>query len=171
MRPHHAAIAVALALVVVGCSSPTATGRSPLPAPALGSPGAPGTSRADLDRTISEMEARLHASPDDTAAGIRLAEALLRQARVVTHSAPAVKAERVLRMLLASKTSETSLYRYQAHRLLAATLASQHRFDEAIVEAERCLQERRDDAVPYGIIGDSKLELGDRDAAVAAFDR
>ena len=174
MRPQRVFIAfaaVAFALVAVGCSTPTATGRSPLPAPALGSPGAPGTSRADLDRTINEMETRLQSTPGDTAAGIRLAEALLRKARVVTHSAPAVQAERVLRKILASKAGDQSLYGYQAHRLLAAVLASQHRFQEAIVEAERCLQERRDDAVLYGIIGDAKLELGDREAATAAFDR
>ena len=160
---------LAISLAAVGCNHSTVAGRAPLPAQPLGAPGAPGTSRADLDRTIQEMESRIAAKPDDAAAAVRLADALLRQARVLTHSLPAVKAEQVLRGLLAHNPAGP--YQYQAQRLLATALASQHRFAEAIVEAERCLQVRPDDAVLYGIIGDSKLELGDRDAAFAAFDR
>ena len=159
----------AISLAAVGCNHSTVAGRAPLPAQPLGAPGAPGTSRADLDRTVQEMEARLSSKPDDASATIRLADALLRQARVLTHSAPAVKAERVLRSFLARTPGGP--YQYQAQRLLATALASQHRFEEAIKEAERCLQLRADDAVLYGIIGDSKLELGDRDAAFAAFER
>jgi len=160
---------LAVSLAAVGCNHSTVAGRAPLPAQPLGAPGAPGTSRADLDRTIQEMESRLASKPEDASATVRLADALLRQARVLTHSAPAVKAERVLRSFLARTPGGP--YQYQAQRLLATALASQHRFDEAIKEAERCLQVRPDDAVLYGIIGDSKLELGDREAAFAAFDR
>ena len=115
------------------------------------------------------MDSRLASQPDDAAAAVRLADALLRQARVFTHSLPALKAEQVLRRLLARDPAAP--YQYQARRLLATALASQHRFEEAITEAERCLQLRPDDAVLYGIIGDSRLELGDREAAFAAFDR
>ena len=160
---------LAVSLAAVGCNHSTVAGRAPLPAQPLGAPGAPGTSRADLDRTIQEMESRLASKPDDASATFRLADALLRQSRVLTHSAPAVKAERVLRSFLARTPGGPS--HYQAQRLLATALASQHRFDEAIKEAERCLQVRPDDAVLYGIIGDSKLELGDREAAFAAFER
>ena len=160
---------LAVSLAAVGCNHSTVAGRAPLPAQPLGAPGAPGTSRADLDRTIQEMESRLASKPGDASATVRLADALLRQARVLTHSAPAVKAERVLRSFLARTPGGP--YQYQAQRLLATALASQHRFDEAIKEAERCLQARPDDAVLYGIIGDSKLELGDREAAFAAFER
>jgi len=160
---------LAFSLAAVGCNHSTVAGRAPLPAQPLGAPGAPGTSRSDLDRTVHEMESRLASNPDDASATVRLADALLRQARVLTHSAPAVKAERVLRSLLAR--NPVGPYQYQAQRLLATALASQHRFDEAIKEAERCLQVRPDDAVLYGIIGDSKLELGDREAAFAAFER
>lgn len=164
------AILVAISMAVAGCNAPAAAGRTPLPAPPMGSPGAPGTSRADLDRTIRDLEGRLATVPADASASVRLADALLRQARVVNHSAPAVKAERVLRDLLARETGSGS-HSYQAQRLLAVALASQHRFEEAIREAERCLQVRPDDALAYGVIGDAKLELGDRPAAFAAFDR
>jgi tetratricopeptide (TPR) repeat protein len=162
-------VLLAISLAAVGCNHSTVAGRAPLPAQPLGAPGAPGTSRADLDRTVREMESRLASKPDDASATVRLADALLRQARVLTHSAPAVKAERVLRSFLARTPGGP--YQYQAQRLLATALASQHRFEEAITEAERCLQARPDDAVLYGIIGDSRLELGNRDAAFAAFER
>lgn len=160
-------------LMAAGCNYPAASGRPALPAPALGSPGAPGTSRSDLERTVRELEKRLASVPADAAAGLRLSEALLRQARVIGNAAPAVKAERVLRALLAQDTDRkrTALYLHQARRLLAAALSSQHKFPDAIREAERCLQERPDDAVAYGIIGDAKLALGDRQGGFAAFDR
>ncbi len=163
------AVLLALSLAAVGCHRSTAAGRAPLPATPLGAPGAPGTSRADLDRTIQDMEVRLASRPDDAAAAIRLADALLRQARVLAHAAPALRADRVLRRALAK--SPAGPFQYQARRLLATSLAAQHRFEEAIREAERCLQERPDDAALFGIIGDSRLELGDRDAAFAAFER
>ena len=161
-----------MSLAAVGCNHSTVAGRAPLPAQPLGAPGSPGTSRADLDRTVQEMESRLASRPTDEVAAmaaVRLADALLRQARVLTHSAPAVKAERVLRSLLAKNPGAP--HQYQAQRLLATSLASQHRFEEAIREAERCLQLRPDDAAMNGIIGDSKLELGNHDAAFAAFER
>ena len=162
---------IAASLAAVGCQAPAAAGRSPLPVTPLGTPGAPGTSRAELERTIAEMEARLSASPDDAAAAVRLSDAWLRQARVVLHSAPAAKAERVLRTLLASDNHKVVPFQYEMRRLLATALLSQHRFDEAIREAERCLQIRPDDAVLHGIIGDAKLELGNREAAFASFDQ
>ncbi len=119
------------------------------------------------------MEARLSSSPGDTLAALRLADALLRQTRVLGHQAPAIRAERVVRELLVRDAGPEPglLFQHQARRLLAAALASQHKFPEAIREAERCLQARPDDAMPYGIIGDAKLELGDPVGAFAAFDR
>ena len=161
----------AVSLAAVGCHAPAAAGRTPLAVPPLGMPGAPGTSRAEIERTISQMEARLESAPDEAAAVVRLADALLRQARVVGHAAPAVKAERVLRSSLAQDSAVGKFHRYEMHRLLATALLSQHRFDEAIREAERCLQMQPGDAVPLGIIGDARLELGDRPAAFATFER
>jgi tetratricopeptide (TPR) repeat protein len=132
----------------------------------LGSPAAPGTSRAELARTVSEMEARVAAVPRDAAAAVRLADALLRQSRALGNGGLATRAERVLLRALADDPD-----RYDARRMLAASLQSQHRFREAIREAERCLQIRRDDAWPWGVIGDGHLELGNYDEAFAAFDR
>ena len=112
------------------------------------------------------MEARLATAPGNAAAAVRLADALLRQARVLGNAGLAVRAERVLLLSLASDPD-----RYDARRMLAAALLSQHRFRAAIREAERCLQIKPNDAWPYGVMGDGHLELGEYDAAFAAFDR
>jgi tetratricopeptide (TPR) repeat protein len=49
-------------------------------------------------------------------------------------------------------------------------LLSQHRFRDAIREAERCQQVRQNDAFTWGIVGDARLELGEYDQAFAAFE-
>jgi tetratricopeptide (TPR) repeat protein len=86
--------------------------------------------------------------------------------RVSSDAGLPMKAERVLRTVLAGDED-----RYDARRMLATVLLSQHRFREAIREAERCLQMRQNDAWTHGVIGDARMELGDYDGAFAAFDR
>ena len=60
---------------------------------------------------------------------------------------------------------------YEARRMLAAVLLSQHRFGEAIAEANRARAADPRDAWNYGAIGDGYMELGDYDRAFEAFDR
>ena len=158
--------ALVMSLATVGCSQSTVARRSPAAIEPLGAPAAPGTSRELLERTRSEMEARLQAQPNDTAAAVRLADALLRLARVTNNGGLAVKAERALVKALAADPE-----RYEAHRMLAAVLLSQHRFRDAIREAERCQQMRQNDAFTWGVVGDARLELGEYDEAFAAFER
>jgi len=55
--------------------------------------------------------------------------------------------------------------------MLAAVYASQHRFREALTEADRCLRVRTDDAWLYGVVGDAHVELGEYTQAFEAFDR
>jgi hypothetical protein len=102
--------------------------------------------------------------PDDASANLSSrGRASSGRLRVLTHSAPAVKAERGASQLPRTHTGRP--YQYQAQRLLATALASQHRFERPSRKPSAVLQVRPDDAVLYGIIGDSKLELGDREAA------
>src|SRR6266850_337231 len=56
----------------------------------IGAPGAPATSREDLDRRIKDMEARLAANPENTGAAVALADALFRQTRVSGNAGLAV---------------------------------------------------------------------------------
>ena len=54
---------------------------------------------------------------------------------------------------------------------LAALAASRHRFDEALQLARRAVALSPKSAAPYGILGDSLLELGRYEEAFVAFDR
>jgi tetratricopeptide (TPR) repeat protein len=131
-----------------------------------GVPGAPTTSRADLERTIDRMQSRLHQHPADAGAAVLLADALLRQARVSGNAGLALGAEQALTRVLHDEPSD-----YDAHRMLAAVYLSEHRFRDAIREAEDARDQRPRDDWNYGVIGDGHLELGDYDEAFAAFQR
>lgn len=123
------------------------------------------TSRLDLNDAESEARRRLAASPSDAAAGVRLAEILVRKARVDTDASRAIEAERVLRMVLDDEPGE-----YSALKLLGAVLLSQHRFVEAAHVAERGIGINDRDAWNYGVLGDAYVELGRYDEAFDAFD-
>jgi tetratricopeptide (TPR) repeat protein len=124
-----------------------------------------GTSRASLTRTIEQMTMRLSAHPDEGDAAVRLADALIRVQRVSNDGRAAIAAERHLRAVLSRAPGH-----YAAERLLATVLLSQHRFGEAIAQANKVSARDPKDAWNYGTIGDGYLELGDYDRAFAAFD-
>lgn len=142
-------------------------GRVPaMPAAATTPPGASTTSREGLAGTVAAMTAELEKAPANSAAAVRLADALLRQARVLNHAGLPLRAEAVLNRVLHANPSD-----YMARRMRATVYLAQHRFREALVEAKRCRALRPDDPVIDGIIGDASLELGDYPAAFSAFDR
>jgi tetratricopeptide (TPR) repeat protein len=126
----------------------------------------PGTSREHLAKTAEEMSARLAARPDDAVAVIRLSEALLRLQRVNNDQRAVTAAQEHLRAFLDVRPDH-----YEAGRLLAAVLLSQHKFGEAVAQANRLIARDPRDAWNYGALGDGYLELGDYDRAFEAFDR
>jgi len=73
------------------------------------------TSRLDLNDAEAEARRRLAANAADTAAGVRLAEILLRKARIETDARHAVEAEGVLKTVLTHEPAE-----YSALKLLGA---------------------------------------------------
>jgi len=158
------AFGVALVCVTAACSRP-ATPRSTSVTPLLGT-GHLSTSRVDLERTIATMREKVAKAPNDVAAAVTLADALLRQTRVSGNAGLAREAERVLLDVLTRDRD-----RYDARRMLAATYLSQHRFADALREAERCRTIRADDPWIWGVIGDAHIERGEYDAAFDAFDR
>src|SRR5581483_9037931 len=131
----------------------------------LGSPGAPGTSRADLEARVRDMESRVAKNPDDAGAAVLLADALMRQTRVTGNVGLAVRAESVLQRVLVDNPGN-----YDANRMLATLYLSEHRFRDALATAEKTRADRPSDPINYGIIGDAHLELGEYDEAFAAFD-
>lgn len=133
--------------------------------PAVGMPGAPSTSAEGLQRRMGEMEKRLATRPDDRAAAVLLAEALLRQARVAGDSRLAGRAQTLLTGVLKDAPGN-----YDALRLLSACHLSQHRFRDALEVARRARNLRPNDAWNYGVIGDALVELGDYEEAFKSFD-
>lgn len=124
-----------------------------------------GTSRQDLDAAEQRARARLAADEADAPAAIRLAEVLLRKARVETNAGHAIEAERVLKTVLKAEPGE-----YSALKVLGAVYLSQHRFAEAADVAKRAIVVNGRDAWNYGVLGDASLELGQYEGAFEAFD-
>lgn len=144
---------------MIAGARPTATPRPPL---SLGVPLQ--TDAATLARERSRLQAYLATTPGDAAMAARFAELALREARVSGRTGVVVDAEAALRRALDDTTS------YEAERVLAAVLLSQHRFGEAAGVAQRLLALSPRDAWLHGVVGDAALERGDYDAAFAAFD-
>ena len=126
----------------------------------------PGTSRAELTSTMNEMSAKLASDPGNAAAVVSLASTMIRLQRVNNDGRAVITAEQHLRAFLARKPDH-----YEARRLLAAVLLSQHRFADAIKEANRTMAADPRDAWNYGAAGDGYIELGDYARAFDAFDR
>ncbi len=157
-------LAIVVAIATAACSRP-ATSPTRSVTPLLGTDHLT-TSRAELERTIATMREKVAKAPNDVAAAVTLADALLRQTRVSGNAGLAREAERVLLDVLTRDRD-----RYDARRMLAATYLSQHRFADALREAERCRTMRADDPWIWGVIGDAHIERGEYDAAFDAFDR
>ena len=126
----------------------------------------PTTSRDGLQRTIDQMKRRLREQPADASAAVTLADALMREVRVSGNAGLALDAEQALTRALKDEPLD-----YDARRMLATVYLSEHRFRDAIHEAERARDERPRDDWNYGVIGDGHLELGDYDEAFASFQR
>jgi tetratricopeptide (TPR) repeat protein len=129
-------------------------------------PVVPDTTRAGLEATVAKAQAALDAQPANGDAVVQLAQALIRLQRVDNDASAVITAEQRLRAFLATNPDH-----YEAQRVLGAVLLSQHRFRDAIREAERARAMDPRDAWNYGVIGDAHLELGEYDEAFAAFDR
>jgi tetratricopeptide (TPR) repeat protein len=124
------------------------------------------TSRAELDATIESNRPKVASNPGDGAAAVRLADALMRAARVKGDAGLAIEAEHVLRATLKHSSSD-----YLARRMLSVVYLSQHRFAEALTEAKAAQKLRPNDAWNYAIAGDALLELGRYEEAFDSFDQ
>ena len=163
------AIVVAITFVVVAtfrdARSTEAAAAVDAEAPVLPA-SMPGTSRAELTSTVSLMTERLGADPGNASAVVSLANALIRLQRVNNDGRAVILAEQHLRAFLSHKPNH-----YDAQRMLAAVLLSQHRFREAIAAANTAMAIDPRDAWNYGAAGDGYMELGDYPRAFEAFDR
>ena len=127
--------------------------------------GTASTTRAALGQTIERMRERVSADPGDGEAAVRLADALMRAARVHSDAALPLEAERVLKATLQHGRE------YGAYRMLAAAYLSQHRFADALEVARKAQAERPQDGWNYATAGDALLELGRYDEAFDMFEQ
>ena len=126
----------------------------------------PSTTRPELAAAVAALESRIQQRPNDGDAVVQLANLLIRVQRVDSDAAAAIKAEQRLRDFLARTPNH-----YEAQRALGPVLLSQHRFRDAMREANRAIAMDPRDAFNYGVTGDAHLELGEYEEAFAAFDR
>lgn len=131
-----------------------------------GRQGTPATSRDGLQQAVDAAQRRLRQQPTDASTAVRLADALLRQARVSGNAGLALSAEQALAPVLRDEPLA-----YEARRMLGTVYLSQHRFREAIREAERARDQQPRDDWNYGVMGDGHLELGEYEEAFADFQR
>lgn len=160
------ALLVAIAFVVVATirdARQTAVSATPAARPTAVQAG---TSRAQLTRTVETMTARLASKGDDADALLLLADALIRLQRVNNDGRAVITAEEHIRAFLKRQPDH-----YEAQRMLAAVLLSQHRFGEAVAQANKVSAMDPRDAWNFGAIGDGYLELGDYERAFEAYDR
>jgi len=163
LLPVSLILAIAFVVVATIRDARQTAAATALPSPAT---QLSGTSRPQLTRTVEEMTARIATAPKDGGAVIRLADALIRLQRVNNDGRAVITAEEHLRAFLKRDPSH-----YDAQRMLAAVLLSQHRFGEAIAQANKTSALDPRDAWNYGSIGDGYIELGDYERAFAAYDR
>jgi tetratricopeptide (TPR) repeat protein len=123
------------------------------------------TSRAGLDAAIALDRRRVAADPGDGQSAVRLADLLLRRARVGADASLALEAGQVLRATLQHAPSD-----YLARRMLSVVYLSQHRFADALEQATAARKIRPEDAWNHAIAGDALLELGRYEEAFDAFD-
>jgi tetratricopeptide (TPR) repeat protein len=124
------------------------------------------TTRAGLEAIIESNRTRVAADVGDGEAAVRLADALMRMARVNADASLPLEAERVLRATLQHSPSD-----YMARRMLSVVYLSQHRFADALKEATTAQKARPADAWNYAVAGDALLELGRYEEAFDSFDR
>jgi tetratricopeptide (TPR) repeat protein len=161
------AAAAGAIVVLAGASAAWYRGSSAIPDRSAVPPASQvvDTSRIALDRTIDALRARASADPGDGDAAARLADALMRAARVRLDAGLAIEAERALRATLNHGQDPI------AERMLAGVYLAQHRFADALGLAEAALRAEPDDAWMAAVAGDALTELGRYDEAFTMFDR
>ncbi len=123
-----------------------------------------GTSRIELERTIASTRSRLDVEPGDDVAAVRLASALLRQARVVGNPGLVDEARRRLDAILDRQPTNRSV-----ERMLVAVRLSRHEFSRAASMARSLAERDPADAWVRGVLGDALIELGRYDEAFDAY--
>ena len=142
-----------------------------LPADAeLSLPALPAVLLPADDRTVTEtirwLENKVQADPDDFVAHNKLADRYLQRLRETGNATYLMRASNAARASLAALPPSQNR---DGLNLLAQVEFSAHEFSAAREHARLLVGLEPDKAYPYQILGDTLLELGDYEAAEAAF--
>jgi tetratricopeptide (TPR) repeat protein len=163
---------VAGAGMAAGCQRRAAPPPPPSPAPApplslaLVPLPAPASGDGKLDAEIRRIQAALRAGPRDAETWARLARAFVHKARQSGQSALYAQAKDAADQALLMQPAHPA-----ALEVRQAVLLNEHRFAEARRLAEEIVRRAPADAVAWGTLGDSALELGDYQTAADAYQR
>ena len=118
---------------------------------------------APTDRLIAQAQRAVRREPSAFDGYVTLAALYLRRRRETSDASFYIRAEDALRAAreLGGEGARTETLR-------AMLLLDRHRFDEAARAAERVIAAAPSDSTGYLLLGDARLELGDRDGALVA---
>lgn len=119
---------------------------------------------ASLVGSISALQERVRAVPDDWRASAALGLAYVQQGRITADPSYYPKAEGVLEGSLDTEPGNA-----EALLGLAALAGARHDFGEALAFGERARRKNPFDANVHGVVGDALIELGRYDEAFEAF--
>lgn len=162
---------VLMAISGSGCSGPAAVeeGRTAAAAeqpstPALRAELALGYAAFVDEKEIARAQAALRSAPDSLDAHVALANAFIRRARTTSNAVYSTYARDVV---AAARSIDGTDHRVRT--LAIMLLIDEHRFDTAAKAASELAAARPDDPTPKLLLGDAKLELGDYDDAIDAY--
>ena len=154
-------LAAAVAVTRRGGEPPPSVTRTAPEAATLLAPGA----AASLEGTISALQARLEADPEDWRSFASLGLAYVQEARVTADPSYYPKADGVLQRSLDLHPQDN----FEAMVGMAALAAARHDFEAALGWGERARVLNPYNGSVYGVIGDAQVELGRYDEAFATF--
>lgn len=125
-----------------------------------------GFSPGDTESYVLSLEAKVAANPKDGQSLTLLGLAYQQRARETGDPSFYPLSERALRRARAAKGDDLL-----ATTGLASLAASRHRFRDSLELAKKAKSLSPESTAPYGILGDSLVELGRYDEAFDAFDR
>jgi tetratricopeptide (TPR) repeat protein len=159
-------VALALGALLGGVARESRSASPAAPAPVEAGALRDGFAPGDTQALVLRLQADVAARPDDPHSLALLGLAYAQRARETGDAAYVSRADRALHRAL--RLEPESL---EALTGLGGVALTRHRFRDALALARRALAVAPGAAAPYGVLGDSLLELGRYKAAFAAFDR
>jgi tetratricopeptide (TPR) repeat protein len=121
------------------------------------------------DRTISVLETRASVAPGDCSILTCLGEVYIQKGRETADGSYFQLAERALRKSLDLATDE--MKSVEPLTQLAVVAMAEHRFRDALAQAQHAAAIGSGDLTPYGIIGDAYADMGQYEDAMGAYSR